>query len=117
MDWWLGDDLGAGGSLSWGSEPWVIVGAVALAIVSLLLVYRREGGSKGVELLCWWLAVSVLVWGISDPRWNEDAGRTEPGRSVVLVDDSRSMSVAENGRPRHKEVLAMNLQRITITLN
>jgi len=100
MAWWLGDDLGSDGVLVWGTEPGIVLVAVALALASVGLVWRRTGGGKRAELGCWLAAVSILVWGVSDPQWVEDAGRTEPGRSVVLVDESRSMSVTENGRIR-----------------
>ena len=76
-------------------------------------MYRRQGGSKGFELGCWWLAVALLVWGISDPSWNEDAGSAQPGRSVVLVDHSRSMAVTENGVQRSQEVSRL-LQRLAV---
>jgi uncharacterized membrane protein len=104
MSWWLGEDLGADGVLVWGTEPGIILLATVLAVVSLVLVSRRAGSRKLFELGCWWAAVSTLVWGISDPQWLEDAGRTEPGRAVVLVDESRSMSVTENGQIRGDRV-------------
>jgi uncharacterized membrane protein len=104
MAWWLGEDLGADGTLVWGADPWLVLLATMLAVLSLVLVHRRAGDRKGVELACWWIAASILVWGISDPQWVEDAGRTEPGRSVVLVDESRSMSVTENGQVRGDRV-------------
>jgi len=100
MRWWFGEELGSDGTLTWGTEPLVVVFAVFLAVISLLLVYRREGKRKGLELACWFVSISVLVWAIADPYWNEDAGRTETGRSVVLIDESRSMSVTENGAQR-----------------
>ena len=102
--WWFGESLGPNGSLTWAADPMTIGLAVLLALVSLVLVYRRPGTKKGFELVCWWLALFMLVWGISDPYWNEDAGRAEPGRSVVLIDASRSMSVTENGIERAEQV-------------
>ena len=67
MDWWLSEGLGSEGELTWGADPVLMAVAFTLVGVSLLLVHRRQGSRKGLELACWLMAVSLLVWGISDP--------------------------------------------------
>ena len=105
--WWLGDNLGVEGTLVWGADPVALTVAVVVACVSLVLIYRRTGQRKKAELACWWVAIAILIWGIADPSWVEDAGRMEPGRSVVLVDESRSMSVSEDGQTRGDTVTSL----------
>ena len=100
MEWWLAEGLGGQGELLWTAEPWAIGLASVLALFSVFLVRRRTGPRRGWELICWIAAVSILVWGVSEPHWVTESGRTEPGRSVILVDESRSMSVTENGVER-----------------
>ena len=111
IEWWLAEGLGGQGELLWTAEPWIIATAVAMALCSVFVVFRRTGTRKVAELLCWLGALCILVWGVAEPYWVTDAGRTEPGRSVVLIDESRSMSVTEKGVVRGKRA-AQILERL-----
>jgi len=70
-----------------------------LAWVSAWIGERPLAARLG-EAVLWSLALGMLVVALARPVWVEEEGREEPGRLVVLVDASRSMSVLEEGVPR-----------------
>lgn len=107
MSWLVGDALGAGGHLAWTSPTPVIAAAVAGAVLAWGVAWwtgRRGGqaapGLRLAELVLWALALSVLAVAVSGPSWVQEQGREEPGKVVVLVDDSASMGVREGAGPR-----------------
>lgn len=109
MSWLLGEGLGAEGDLSFTAGTGAIAALLAVALVAWLLAWwtgRRAtpGWLRRGELLCWALALAVLVFSLAGPVWTEEQGRVEEGRLVVLVDSSASMAVREAGRPRADQV-------------
>jgi len=102
VSWLLGADLGPG-TLEFLTPTWVIVTYCSVAFVTLTLVVY----SSGRAVLEWALvgvALGLLAFAAAGPTWVEQAGRVEEGRFVVLIDDSRSMSVLEQGAPRSDAV-------------
>lgn len=109
MSWLTGGRLAADGTLMWGSAPMAIAFSVLVLVGAGLWVVRRPGARKGLEFALWLMAMASLAWAIADPYWHEESGRTEPGRSVVLVDASRSMGVVDG--PQSRSEAAENLVR------
>ena len=100
MSWWFGGTLSEQGELLWSLSPTWVVPAVLLFVVALVWSLRREGPLRIAEAACWILALLTALIGVADPVWHEAEGRTEPGRTVVLVDGSRSMGIESNGQSR-----------------
>jgi uncharacterized membrane protein len=100
MEWWIGGPLGDGGELLWGLGTGPMVGLLVLSLVACGLVVQRPGSKRALEFILWLLAIAVLGFALSDPVWFEASGRLESGRSVILVDHSRSMGVVERGKSR-----------------
>ncbi|MCP4921976.1 MAG: hypothetical protein GY913_34170, partial [Proteobacteria bacterium] len=105
IDWLLGGPLGPGrlelttpDVVLW---TYVLVGVLVTALVARSAWTRRPWGA---EVALFAVAVAVLAFAATGPIWIEEAGRFEEGRFVVLVDDSRSMSVLEDGTPRSAQV-------------
>ena len=104
--WLLGGELGSTGALV-RTAPDAVVWAAALAAgVAWVAAWRgdRSPLARAVELGAWAMALAGLVVALARPVWVEQAGRSEPGRLVVLVDASGSMAVREGGQPRHAAV-------------
>ena len=105
IHWWFNGPLSPQGELIWGAPvEWSILAAMA-AGCALFFLMRRDGGGRFMELLCSAVAFCAVVWGVADPVWHEAAGRTEPGRTVVLIDGSRSMGVEKGRSERAIQVL------------
>lgn len=106
---WFGGELGANGRLVWSSPDWIVVLSVivGLMVVAAAAVGRRPLLGRLVEIGCVVVALGGLVTMLAGPTWVEEEGRTEPGRTVVLVDASRSMGVRESGHPRSDGVAAV----------
>ena len=106
MEFLLGGCCGAGGTLVWATEPWVLGVALAVALVVLLAAAWsgvRDARRAG-ELALLALALGGLLWMVAGPSWVQEGERTEPGRRVVLVDASRSMQVRDaSGEHRGSE--------------
>ena len=45
-------------------------------------------GSRALELFVWALALGSIAAALAQPRWVEESGHKEPGRTVVVVDSS-----------------------------
>jgi uncharacterized membrane protein len=107
---WLGGDVGPSGSLLWAAEPWVLALAVGLAVVAMALaVWSGRGSRRGragrwLEAGAWAICLALTVISLGDPVWQEESGREEPGRVIVLVDGSRSMGVRDGEGPRSDRV-------------
>jgi uncharacterized membrane protein len=101
----FGADLGPG-SLVFDSPAWAIVSVLVALGLGFALAARGALRVRpaGLELGLLALAMVCLAWVAAAPVWVEDQGRLEEGRLVVLVDDSRSMAVLEDGQPRHAQV-------------
>jgi uncharacterized membrane protein len=109
--WLLGGPLGGEGQLLWSAPVWLIA-AAAVAILAGWGLALRGGppGARGLrvaEALAWALALLALGAGLAGPRWVEGAGREEPARYLVLVDQSASMGVREGGVSRGERARAL----------
>ena len=101
--WWLGGALSGEGELIWSAAPqWIGAGAVLL-VAAWVLGWRRTGSLRGVELACWLVCLLAGLVGVADPVWQEAKGRLEPGRTVVLIDGSRSMSIVDGVSTRSQQ--------------
>ncbi|MEZ4240711.1 MAG: hypothetical protein R3F59_32070 [Myxococcota bacterium] len=105
-DFWLGGELGSQGHLLWTAPDWLVLLAVAGAVLGVVLVAvgRRAPLARAVEIAAATAGLGGLVVMLAGPTWVEEEGRTEPGRTVVLVDGSRSMAVREGGHARSDAV-------------
>lgn len=110
---WLGGDLSAQGRLVLtAGESWrIATAAVALVVLGAAQLGNRPWPARVAESLLLGAALSGVWFALAGPVWVEEAGRTEPGRVVVLVDGSRSMGVLEGARPR-SEAVAPLLARV-----
>ena len=109
IQWLLGGPLSTQGHLELSASTPELVGiSVGLAAVLVLagISGRKGRGTPLWELLS--LAAGLLAVGMAmaRPTWVESAGRTEPGVLAILIDDSHSMSVLEDGQPRSSQVQA-----------
>jgi len=100
MSWWFGGPLSEQGELFWSLSPGWILPAALSVLIAAAWSLRREGPLRLVEAACWSLALLTALIGVADPVWHEAEGRTEPGRTVVLVDSSRSMGIEAQGLSR-----------------
>ncbi len=109
MEFLLGGELGPAGSLEWTASVWAIQLAVAAALLAWGASWlgERSLAARVGEAVLWGLALVGVVVALARPVWVEEEGREEPGRVVVLVDASRSMSILEDGVPRSR--IAMEL--------
>ena len=93
------------GTLIWSAPPVVLVLSVLLGMVTLGFAWRRTGGERrGLEMAFLVLVVVAVVLAAAGPVWVVEGKRREKPRLVVLVDDSRSMGVLENGVSRSIQV-------------
>ena len=107
MSWWFGGTLSDEGELLWSLAPaWLIPGGLLL-MLALFWALRRDGPMRAAEAVCWGLALLTALIGVADPMWHEAKGRTEPGRTVVLVDSSRSMGIETQGQTRGQTAISM----------
>jgi hypothetical protein len=92
--------------------PWALVWGIPVALgIGVLIwtyhdIFRRTG-----RALVWWLlglrglGLLLLVLMLARPTWTREAERVEPAHVAVVVDTSRSMSLAdETGKPRYDRV-------------
>ena len=105
----LGEGLGSQGELSFTLGPATLTALVVAGVLAWLLAWwtgrqAPSGWLRRGELLCWALALGVLVFALAGPVWTEEEGRIEEGRLVVLVDGSASMAVRESGEARAEQV-------------
>jgi uncharacterized membrane protein len=103
VSWLLGNCCGEGGTLVWTSPAWAPALAAVGALVALFLAARPlpRDTARIVEVGLLALAGAVLVIAVAGPVWVQEGERTERGRFVVLVDQSRSMQVLDqDGQPR-----------------
>ncbi|MBX2804006.1 MAG: glutamine amidotransferase [Myxococcales bacterium] len=106
MAWLLGGQMGPEGTLQWTAPDWAVILAVVAAGTALVAASWgiRSVAARVGELTCWALALTGIVLAVAGPVWVEEEGRIEEGRSVILVDASRSMAILEEGTPRSDAV-------------
>ena len=106
MAFWLNGALGSAGSLTWTAPQWAILLVVTGCLIAFAaaLVGKRAALARAVELIAWGAALIGIAVALAGPVWVEEEGRTVAGRLAVVVDGSRSMSVMEDGAPRHAQV-------------
>lgn len=106
---WLAGTPRAGGVLEFTSPDALIAVAAVLALAVLALAWpgERSLGARLGEVGLTVLALAGLVFAVARPVWVEQSGREEPGRVAVLVDASRSMSMADGGTTRWDQALAI----------
>lgn len=109
MDWLVGGSLGADGSLLWTAPQWMVVAALAVAVLVwvLSLLGERSAGLKAAEAALLAGGLAALVVAVARPVWLEEEGRTEQGRLAILIDGSTSMSTREAGDSRGEQALAI----------
>ena len=114
----LGGRPGLGGALEFTTSTSLIALAITAAVLAWILAWSSSSHHRAhrrlrlLEGAAWALALGALAFGLSGPTWVEEAGRTESGRLVVLIDESASMSVLDGKAPR-SEAVAPLLERIT----
>jgi hypothetical protein len=100
LSWLVGGWSPDAGQLELGASG-LELGLAILGVVSLLLLsWLSSRGRRGLQLLLLLPVAAALLWALARPRWVQRSGVWEPGRFVVLVDDSRSMAVREGQGPR-----------------
>jgi len=102
----FGARLSPEGELIWTSSELAIGLAVAAGLIAVAAATwsARRSGTRWVELLLLVPAVALVVAAAAGPVWVEESGHTEAPRTVVLIDDSRSMGILEDGEARHGQV-------------
>ncbi len=106
MDFWLGGVMGSGGSLTWTAPQWVILVVITGCLIAWAasMIGKRAALARVVEVTAWGAALLGMAVALAGPVWVEEEGRSVAGRLAVVVDGSRSMSVMEEGAPRHEAV-------------
>ncbi len=106
MNFWFSGTLE--GDLNIAGSPTIILSALVLCILMLGLLLPRKNQKRkffGWEMLCWVLAAVGLVFVLSDPILSSKVQKKEQSRAVVLIDDSLSMSIRDQGVPRSQTAL------------
>ena len=106
MSWLFSGPLSAQGQLELQASPleMVLIAFGVACVFGLAAWHARSRAPAWPELAA--LAVGLLAAGLAllRPVWVEASGREEPGVLAILVDDSRSMSVIEDGVARSEQV-------------
>jgi len=84
---------------------WAVALAAALAVESILRLYRYEAGAVSPRRARWVIglrlsALAVLVWILIEPVWVREVARERQREVVVLLDDSGSMHLTDPGEER-----------------
>ncbi|MCO4743528.1 MAG: hypothetical protein KC912_01985 [Proteobacteria bacterium] len=106
-EFWLAGNPGPEGSILWTAPDGVLVVSAVLGLLAVAAAWPGERPLRARlgELALWAVAVCGIVFALGKPVWVEESGRDEPGRVVVLVDASRSMSMADGGTSRWEQAL------------
>lgn len=112
MSWLISGPLSPEGHLELQASALegVLIVLGILVCLGLAAWTARERSPAWPELLCLALGLLALGAALAQPVWVEPSGREEPGVLAILVDDSRSMSVLEDGQPRSRQVAEALLQ-------
>ena len=106
MNFWFSGTLE--GDLSIAGSPAVILSAFVLCIVMLGLLLPRKNQKRkffGWEMFCWVLAALGLIFVLAEPTLSSKVQKEEQSKAVVLIDDSLSMSIRDQGVPRSQTAL------------
>jgi hypothetical protein len=106
---------------AWARSPWLW--RVLLPVIAVVLyatyrdIYRRSGRS-----LVWWLmglrglGLAFLLLALAKPTWTRESEEVDAGHVIVILDNSRSMSLPdETGGTRYARATA-GLERLRRTL-
>ena len=105
LGWLVGADLGEG-SLEFVTPTWALASYALAALLALVVAGWSAFKARPAlpEILSLAIGLAVVAFAAAGPTWIEESGRLEEGRFVVLIDDSRSMAVLEDGEPRFEQV-------------
>jgi hypothetical protein len=83
---------------------WAVAMAAAVAVELILWLYRYETSAVTPRRGRWMialrmLALSVLVWILIEPTWVREVKRNHQREVVVVLDDSASMHLKDDGAP------------------
>ncbi|MBN1337276.1 MAG: hypothetical protein JXB39_15060, partial [Deltaproteobacteria bacterium] len=109
LSWLVGGlDLGSG-TVAWTGSRAVVAAALVASAATALLAFASARGVRGRTLQAALLvpALAAVCFALARPVLREGAHRWEPGRFVVLVDDSRSMAIREGRGSRSEPVEAI----------
>ena len=104
LDWLTGGWRPGSGELLLSAPGWQLaLGGLAI-LAAMLLAWRSARGvaGRGLQLVLLIPVALALLWALVRPIWVEESVQREEGRFVLLIDDSRSMAVLEDGAPRHE---------------
>ncbi len=113
LSWLVGGWQPGAGELSFGASGLQLGLALGGAALVLLISWLTARGCRHrlAQVLLMAPVVAALCWALARPTWVQRGGRWEPGRFVVLVDDSRSMAVRE-GDALRSDAVGPLLERI-----
>lgn len=88
---------------------WRVIGVIAVVAAAGLVVWSYRGARRRISLSIWRILAGILVVGfLIEPALQLRAVRKIPSRLAVVVDRSRSMSLAsESGQSRYDQVLRL----------
>lgn len=94
-------------TLSWGTPEWLwpAAGLAALALVVVVIAYRRSPASATVRVVASALkivAIAALVLCLLEPLFHSSRARPGANLFVVLVDGSGSMATVDGGESRSR---------------
>lgn len=95
----------------WGAPQWLAaaLGLLGLAIAALLWSYGRARARRPIKIACAvlkGLALAALIFSLVDPLLTGSRPRRKANAFVVLADNSRSLTIRDEGesRPRGDQV-------------
>ncbi len=100
--WGLLTGIGRVFSISPEWPLWVVAAGVALVVELIFLLYRYEAGAVSPARARWiiglrLMALAVLVWILISPAWVRKTTREVQREVVVILDDSGSMHIKDDG--------------------
>ena len=106
MGWLISGPLSPQGHLEFQTGPMemVIIAVAVICVFGLAAWHARGRPPAWPELAALAVGLFAAATALVRPVWIEASGREEPGVLAILVDDSRSMSVLEDGKPRSEQV-------------
>ena len=106
MGWLISGPLSPQGHLEFQTGPMemVIIAVAVICVFGLAAWHALVRPPAWPELAALAVGLFAAATALVRPVWIEASGREEPGVLAILVDDSRSMSVLEDGKPRSEQV-------------
>ncbi len=107
LNWLLGTSNLDFQHIDWMTSPtFLLMSALCLGIVAIVAWLTARGSSHRIlQTLLLLPALLAMMWALSDPVMVESAGHEEPGRFVILLDNSLSMGVTDGSASRSDAVL------------